>query len=1139
MGKNEEGMNLKSIVQTNMSTARSINLNRDYQQKELIDDYHITVKTTEILNRFADSLEGEKVSAWSLTGPYGMGKSAFVNFLLSLAGPSSDSVTKLALKKVRSVDPYLFKRLHSSMTNRADGTGFLRIPVTAAYEPINNSLARGLLSLIKALSFNQKNKIQTALEKMLENKAVESSALFTLFSEIQKQFPAPMMIVVDEFGKNLDYMSTHHDKGDIFIMQQLAEMNSVYLWVCLHQSFEDYASGLSTLQRREWSKVQGRFEDISFVESTSQMLYLMKRALKYNSKGEYKTRLIKWAKDASDLIAVTDINAKKFLTLENILSIYPLHPVTAVALIELCTRFAQNDRTLLTFMCSNDRLALPTFLEITNIGSQDTLPAVGLDYLYDYFFDVSAATYINRAASQQWIEIHNIINSRADFSNTEITVLKTIGVLNLLSGSTGLKAAPKTVSNVIEQTSGIDKQITDKDLNSLINRGILHYREFADEYRLWEGSDFNVQKAINDARSKLEIGELDLILQKYLPLHPVIASRHSYKTGTIRRFERKWLSEELLNENLTPQDGFDGLLFYCFGSLKKPSIVPEICADGKPLVIAYVSSQTTLKELALDVAAIRTVLSDSIELRHDSVARKEIKFRYKSARDNFRLYLEQLFAPGSDKVSWYVNGEEKRITSTKELSSILSSLCDSCYHGCPPVKNEMVSYEKLSGASSRARRVLIEAMFTSEKEENLGLQGFGPEVAMYKSLLRREGLHIKDEQTGHWQFSLGSGKVNKYLALWNGIDWLLNEAKDGISVEEILSSLKAPPFGLRQGPAPIYISLYTIVHSESVAVFQEGTYRPYLSAAEAALMIKRPDLFTLKKYIFTDVDRAVFSAYKNILKAVHVEGKPGLRNENLISIVGPLVHFVESLPDFTKNTRQVTPEARQVRLAIQNSRDPALLIFEELPKAVGITIDDKDAILENKFFQEKLYAALNELSQAFPGLLDKIYETMLNVFKCDGIEHLMESKCRRVEPLINICDDGKVKQVLKTMNRKVVEAAEWVKGLASLIMGKPIESWGDHDFTILEARLYDYADKINYLETLASIKDEYSQRKSRVISMMMPDGSIKRKVIGGSTPNKEVGKEASRMIRDNPERALALFTALAEGLLGGDGDGAQ
>jgi hypothetical protein len=436
-------MNLNSIVKPNMKIARSINLDRDYGQEAPIKDYHITAKTLEILSRFADSLEGEKVNAWSLTGPYGMGKSAFANYLLTLTGPQNDLATAMALKKLKQSNIPLYNRLAKGLRQVGGKARFLRVPITAAYEPVNNSLARGLYNVIKDERFKDKSKIMATLNHILQRKAVESSDLFAVFQNVRDSIDMPMVIVIDEFGKNLDYMSTHHDRGDIFIMQQLAEMSSVYLWVCLHQAFDGYASGLSALQRHEWSKVQGRFEDISFVESTSQMLSLIRKALKYSVNGEYKGRLENWANNAYNFIHNTNIVAKKDFNYDSILSIYPLHPVTAIALIELCTRFAQNDRTLLSFMCNGERYALSTFIERTTIEEGKELPAVGLDYLYDYFFNISVTAYLNRAESQRWIEIQDIIDLNGKLLDVEEKILKTIGVLNLLSGSLGFKSNPR------------------------------------------------------------------------------------------------------------------------------------------------------------------------------------------------------------------------------------------------------------------------------------------------------------------------------------------------------------------------------------------------------------------------------------------------------------------------------------------------------------------------------------------------------------------------------------------------------------------------------------------------------------------------------------------------------------------------
>ena len=94
-------------------------------------------------------------------------------------------------------------------------------------------------------------------------------------------------------------------------------------------------------------------------------------------------------------------------------------------------------------MCNGERYALSTFLERTTIEEGKELPAVGLDYLYDYFFNISVTAYLNRAESQRWIEIQDIIDSKRRTFRRRGKILKSIGVLNLLSGSLGLKATSK------------------------------------------------------------------------------------------------------------------------------------------------------------------------------------------------------------------------------------------------------------------------------------------------------------------------------------------------------------------------------------------------------------------------------------------------------------------------------------------------------------------------------------------------------------------------------------------------------------------------------------------------------------------------------------------------------------------------
>jgi hypothetical protein len=1123
-------MKLKDVIKPNINNARSVNIDRDYNQCNTIADYQITAKTLELLDRFVTALEGEKTNCWSLTGPYGMGKSAFVNYLLALTGPEDNDQTKLALKKLSKEDATLHKRFIDSAFTY-DRHSFLRIPVTSAYEPVNNSIARGILFMLDNTDVKGKRAYKKRVGQLFENKQVSSAGLFELLTDIQKTSNKTLLIVIDEFGKNLDYMSHHHDSGDIFILQQLAEMSTVFLWVCLHQAFDEYAAGLSTMQRKEWSKVQGRFEDIAFVESTKQMLHLLEETLTHDFQEQDKDRLSLWGNQVLESMQNLNIAAKGQVDQDLIKRIYPIHPLTALALVSICTRFAQNDRTLLSFACSGERFALPAYLEQTEFPDHGMLPSVGLDYLYDYFFNVNTAAYNNKAETQRWVEINNIISSSGQCSEEEMMILKSIGLLNLLSGAIDIKANADIIALIVEQTVGIKKESIFKSIKKLTENGSLLYRAYSEEYRLWEGSDFDVYKEIMEQKEKLNIGALEDILGAYLPLTPVIASRHAYQTGTVRKYERRWLPQGAITDEIKAAAGYDGVFVYSFGNSNKLIDLPSKCVDGRPLIIAYMPTQTILRELALEVAAARKLLEDAPQLVYDSVARKEVKFRIKVAEESFREYLSQAYEPGAQQLQWYANGRSIVISNAKQLSIMLSDLFDECYHKCPPIRNEMINYNNISAAAAKARRQLVEALFISPTEKDLGLTGYGPEVAVYRSLLTFEGLHRKEKGKDNYCISLDGNNIRlKYL--WGHIEDSLNNAGDsGLVLQDLVDSFKEPPFGLKEGPIPIYFSLYLLAKADEIAIFREGTYKPVINDAEAALMVKRPDLFTLKKYVFSNKETEVFSVYLRLIESAKIEETGSLRNANLLNVVGPLIKFIGKLPAFALNTKQITQEAIQVRLAIQNSVDPAALIFQELPKAVGFTEIYSDSANSRLAFENQLKAVLLELDSAYPNLYRRVQGMLLEHFGYDNIETLYSAITKKTKTLFSMCDDVELKPFLMALSREYPDPVKWVEGVAGIVIGKPMGSWYDNDIRGFEVKLYDYIDRMKSLETIANMKNKEQLPHLRLFSITMPNGSIKREVFINEEKDQEVEARVSEILKMPKSKAKALLINLAEKLM--------
>jgi hypothetical protein len=1123
-------MKLVELIYPNQKVNRSINLERDKGQKDAIENYQITGKGIEILRRFLSAINGEAISAWSLTGPYGMGKSAFINFLLALTSHKFSPVKEIALKKLADFDCNLEKEFKEATNKISYGNGFINIPVTASYEPINNSVAKGI---INALSNNGFNNNETSLLKkalpfkhLLDNNNPDTNLVIKCLSTLRNKYKRPVLLAIDELGKNLEFMAHYPEKGDIFILQLLAETTGIYLWVCLHQSFEGYATGLNNQQKKEWNKIQGRFEDISFIETTAQMLSLTKRVIVHEPTLKNYTNLYEWAVSFIKLAKKEKIPYLENMTKKEVLALYPFHPTAAIVLPELCRRFAQNDRTLFSFLGSGDPHALPEFLGKYSI-EKNSLPFLGIDYLYDYFFSVSTSAFINRPEAQRWIEIQSLIEQSHVLSNKKQAILKTIGILNLISSQFSLPASHHVLRSICKDVLKMDEDEFNKQIDDL-KKTIIFYREYAKEFRLWEGSDFDIGKAIENKKAKLEMNQLESVLQKYYPLSDKIAARHSYQTGTIRRFECKWIDITKIIEGNIPSlsEGYDGMLLYTFGDNRQLKNIPKVCKNGQPLIILYCMHKNQIKEITLEAAAIKNILNEAPELVNDGVARKEVKYRSYIADDYVRRYVDKIYSPGSGDLQCYIGSSVVELKTYKDLSFQLSKLCDNFYNKCPVIKNEMINYNKLSSAAARARRELAEAMVEKEKEEQLGLKGFGPEVALYRTLLRLNGLHYNDNGEGYFVKPV---KTNaNFLSLWNFIDDILfnsnnNSNSDLVNIQMIIEKIKMPPFGMREGPILIFLLHYLIVNNDNIALFQEGEYKPYFGEAEVSLLIKRPEFFSLKRFDTTPIQREIIRAYFNVLNSKEIQMNDSLRNTSLLKIVSPLLKFIDNLPRYTRLTRQISLSSQKLRSILLNSREPVNLIFKDIPEALGmkaIDLEKKDGNWE-KEFSRLLESALSELDSAYDKLNNKIQKNIMKAFgwepNLDNFHKFRQEIQRQFLPVYSSNVSNELKSTIGALVNKNNNDEEWTRAIAGLIAKKPVVSWSDSEFDPFMINLFENANRIQSVRKLVLASGVGHDNNSVVISFTVPDGKIVRKLIHLDADTCDFVKKEFSNILNQPE----------------------
>lgn len=1145
-------MKLSEIVRPDDQIARSVNLERDLNDPGTLDRYLLTGKGLEIIHRLAAGLNGQKASAWSLTGPYGMGKSAFVHFLISLCGdPIKESKARTARNMLERKDSALSAQLMETMKKRRfKSKGFFRVPATAAFEPVNRTLGAALARAVRAACKSDPankdiNRLDADIADYLSGEELDAARLVALFQAAGRISRSPLAVVIDEFGKNLEYLARHPGRGDLFIVQTLAESENIYLWVCLHQAFEAYGAGLSRLQRQEWGKVQGRFEDISFVEPRTQMLDFIGEALVRLDRAPDAAHSVRdWAEHyqrEADRLGVTEIAGADAKAMARF---FPLHPLTAALLPELCTRFAQNDRTLFAFLCGGEPHALPAFLGTRELDKTGYgAPTFGPERLYDYFLGAAPSMALSRPGASRWLEIHNIVDGARNLPKPQRNLLKTIGLLNLISGPSGFRASRDLLRFAVSRPGMDANEALESSLGPLSEKGMLIYREYADEFRLWEGSDIDIPEAIERHKPAIAAHPLAELLEKAAPMLPLTASRHSYRTGTLRHFKRNWCAVDDVPDAVTAfkAEKADGLLLYVFGNDAPLNGFPCKTDDGRPVLVAFAREEDRLLERALEAAAATAILTEAPELERDGVARREALFRAGAAEEQLKRFLADLYTPGNPEVVWQSGERRYDLSSVRDLSGLLSRLCDETYQSCPVIRNELINRARLSSAAARAQRELIQAMLNGETKEKLGLSGTGPEVAIYRTMLAAEGLHRHDGEMA-WRFFSPEPDTHFYAA-WQALDTALDRTEDALlHLPNLIAMLRKPPFGMKDGPIPILICLYLLVRSEDTALYQEGAFIPYLTPEDLELMVKRPEYFEVRKFSPLGIQGKVFRVYQELLNSSPVQEDRQLRNATMVNIVGPLVQFADRLPAYVKETRSVSREARNLLQALLHSKDPIDLLFTDLPKAVGVLAFDGKSDFDAQAvedFQNRFRNAVGELAQAFERLEDRIRMVLQEAFGSRAdLKTFREDLKERATPLVRRCSEKRLKPLVAILARNRGTDNEWVSAIGTIVSQRLVESWSDADLSGFSTRMHDLARRFLALERLAAeerrrLPEGKEGKEARLISLTRPDGTMESEIVW---MNKEemagVKEKMARLIEGNdPNQLKSLLIMLGEHLL--------
>ncbi|MEO7048152.1 MAG: hypothetical protein ABI091_22835 [Ferruginibacter sp.] len=903
------------------------------------------------------------------------------------------------------------------------------------------------------------------------------SEIFNHYHDLGKKDPL-LFIVIDEFGKFLEYASYNQPERELYFIQQLAEFvnnpeYNIVMLTTVHQNFDAYAMHLQPSQRQEWTKVKGRFKEITFNEPVEQLLYLAvehleeKIADQENEKNAYKlVELLSKSKAFNLNNDYVQKIAKK---------LYPLDVFSACILTLSLQKYGQNERSLFSFLESTDHTGLFQH-GIHNKGFY-TIAEV-YDYLSYNFFSFLNSRY--NPDFSAWKAIKSSlekIETSFDKNLSEYEkIVKTIGLLSI-----NAKSGSIINRDFLERYAANSLEIKDAGIliENLEKKRVILYRNYNNRYILTEGTDLDIQEALFRAADKINnITDVVTLLKKNYPLTPIIAKRAMFETGTPRLFEYVISSEPITRTPESDVDGFINLVF------NEKNILPEIkitsleCKEA--ILYCFYRNSKEIKELLFEIEKTQKVIEENPD---DKVAVSELKNIVVHQRNllNHKI-INSLYRPNTP-VIWIFKGEEKRLSTQKDFNSFLSGICQEIYSKTPYFNNELVNKHKISASIHTAKKNYFRALANDWDIPELGFpkEKFPPEKTIYLSLLENNGIRLCNEDP---TLDIEPHNENGFYGLWEvSIDFLNSTKLGKRSVSEFVEILSRKPFKLKQGFIDFWVPTFLFIKRDEFALFGTISYIPFITDDILDLLSKRPFDFEVKAFALEGVKLDIFNSYRTILNQ---QSNKKVSNSSFIETIKPFLSFYKGLPDYSKETKRLSKETIAIRQSIANSKDPEQSFFEDFPNALGYSINkiQKDRS-ELQQYIIILQTAIKELRNCYDELIGR-FDCFIQDKYFDEAIYFGEYKMsfqKRYKNLHRHLLIQSQKAFVMRLDSEIDDKDAWLNALAHVVVGKSLDKFKDED----ELLLYDNFDEmIISLDSLTNIsKTEFDEDKEVVLDIQI------------------------------------------------------
>ncbi|VXC56518.1 MULTISPECIES: hypothetical protein [Bacteroidota] len=964
----------------------------------------------------------------------------------------------------------------------------------------------------------------------------EHTSTENIFSEIYNRYydlgkKNPLLVIeIDEFGKFLEYASNNEPEKELYFIQQLAEFvnnsdNNIVLFTTVHQNFDAYAIHLESSQRQEWTKVKGRFKEITFNEPVEQLLLLASEYI------EEKQSTRKKEKEINELVSILS-DSKAFSINEDYIKsiatkLYPLDSISAYVLTLSLQKYGQNERSLFSFLESTDHTGL---YQHSILNDSFYSIAEVYDFLTQNYFSFLNSRYNPDFSAWKSIRISlEKVESLFDENLPEYEkLIKTIGLLSIYAQA-GSYINKDFLIKYSQKSLGIKN--AEKLIEDLEIKKVILYRNYNNRYILFEGTDLDIPTALYEAGNKIDdITDVVTLLNKNYSLAPVLAKRAMFETGTPRLFEYKISSQPISIKPIGDVDGFINLVFNEKNILNE---IQEISSTNQEAILyCYYLKSKEIKDLLFEIEKTRKVIEENPD---DKVAVTELKNIVLHQRNllNHKI-LNSLFGDNAS-VLWVFNGELKELKSQKEFNVFLSEICRRVYNRTPYFNNELVNKHKISTSIHTAKRNYFKALANEWDVPQLGfpIDKFPPEKTIYLSLLENNGIKLCDDESFN---VIEPHNENGFYDLWLASVEFLDSAKlSKRKVTEFVEVLSNKPFKLKQGFIDFWVPTFLFIKRDEYALFNESIYTPVINEDILERLAKVPEDFEVKSFALEGVKLDIFNSYRKFL---NIDVNQNGNALTFIETIKPFLVFYRGLPEYSKQTKRLSKESISIREAIANSKDPEQSFFEDFPTALGYSVSkiQKDRT-ELQHFIIQLQDSIKEVRNSFDELVNR-FETFLQDKYFDKplvFEDYKKEFQKRYKNLHRHLLLNSQKSFVQRVDSQIEDKKAWLSSLAQSLIGRTLEKFKDED----ELMLYDkFSEMILNLDSLNRIsKSKFDEDKEIALDVQINSfgEEMANKVIRlPKSKSKQVEKleeKIKELLSKDKSIDLAAITAVLKDLL--------